>query len=79
MIKLCWHCWHYLQDTRRKIKPSFHNKCKLEDPYVSNDHVKYIVIERCCKCGKEKESPIFRDYDIRRALAYPEYNKEGGV
>ena len=72
MFKFCWHCWHHIDNTRRKIKNPFRN-CKESDPYVSEDHIKYIMQKRCCKCGKIKETDIYRDYQINRGLEYPPY------
>lgn len=71
MFKFCWHCWHHIDGTRRKLKSN--NGCKESNPYISGSCVRYIMKQRCCKCGKVKDTPIYRDYQIDRGLSYPDY------
>ncbi len=71
MFKLCWHCWHHIEESRRKIKA--HNSCRELGPYVAYNHVKYKMKKHCCKCGKVKDTEIYENYDIQRGLTYPNY------
>lgn len=73
MFNLCWHCWHHIDGTRRKLKSN--NKCKESNPYIIGGHVKYIMKKQCCKCEKIKDTPIYRDYQIDRGLSYPDYQE----
>lgn len=63
-----FHCYHTIDDTQRKMKSW--SKCKESDPYICGDHVKYTTKQECCICGKERISPIYRDYQIDRGLKY---------
>jgi|CZCB01.1.fsa_nt_gi hypothetical protein len=72
MFNFCWHCWHHVDGTRRKLKSN--SSCKESDPYIADNlYVKYIMKKRCCKCGKIKNTEIYRDYQIDRGLSYPPY------
>jgi hypothetical protein len=78
MFNFCWHCWHHIDGTRRKLKSN--NKCKDSNPYIfsnfiDSSHIKYIMKERCCKCEKVKDTDIYRDYQIDRGLSYPDYEE----
>lgn len=67
-----FHCWHHVEGSRRKLKSN--SKCKENDPYIANGcYIKYKMIERCCICGKTRETLVYRDYDIQRGLTYPDY------
>ena len=63
-----FHCWHKIIGSERKLKSW--SKCTESNPYISNDHVRYNIKEKCCICGKEKTSPIYGDYQIDRGLGY---------
>jgi len=63
-----FHCYHTIDGTQRKIKSL--SKCKETDPYICSGHVKYTTKQKCCICGKERTSPIYRDYQIDRGLNY---------
>lgn len=76
---MCWHCWHHLEGTRRKIKSD--STCNRSNPYISSSwadspHVKYIMKKECCKCGIIKDTEIYRDYQIDRGLEYPPLQSE---
>jgi hypothetical protein len=72
MFKFCWHCWHHIEDTRRKLKSK--NKCKQSNPYITKDiSVQYVMKERCCKCGKVRDTDIYKDFNVQRGLSYPDY------
>ena len=73
MFNFCWHCWHHIEGTRRKIKIK-NKKCRDSSLYITNEiSVQYIMKERCCKCGKVRDTDIFRDFDVQRGLKYPDY------
>jgi hypothetical protein len=75
MFNICFHCWHGVKGTRRKIK--LKNSCRQRNPYISKDnYVYYIMLEECCKCNKKRKSPIYRDCDIDRALEFPSLEDE---
>ena len=68
------HCWHLVPDSRRKLKSK--SNCKLlPNEYSHNGYVEYVMKETCCKCNKTRETSVFRDYQIDRALKYPDYEK----
>lgn len=78
MFKFCWHCWHHIDGTRRKLKAK--NKCKESNSYISGGglkapHVKYIMKKRCCKCGEIRNTDVYEDHDIQRGLSYPNYEE----
>lgn len=78
MFNICWHCWHHIEDSRRKLKSN--SRCKESNPYISegiisSPHVRYIMKKRCCKCGKIKDTDVYGDYDISRGLSYPNYEE----
>ena len=71
---MCWHCWHHIEGSRRKIKSN--NRCTRSNPYVSNNHVKYVMLQECCKCGKKRITTIYRDYQVDRGLEYPSIDED---
>lgn len=66
-----FHCWHKIEGSERKIKSN--RKCQLSNPYIApGGYVLYTIRYKCCECGKEKESDIYRDYQVDRGLEYLE-------
>lgn len=73
MFKICFHCWHHVEGSRRKLKAK--NKCKSSNPYIEKEYVNYIMKERCCKCGKVRNTDVYQDYRVGRGLEYPNYEE----
>lgn len=64
-----FHCYHKIEGSERKIISN--SKCKERSPYIANGcYVLYTIMRKCCVCGKIKESPIYKDYQINRGLEY---------
>ena len=79
MKKCGWwkgHCFHPVKDTGRKIKRTKVKVCALEDNYVVEGFWGkriYVVVEaKCCWCEKKKPMEL-ADFDIVRAMNYPDY------
>ena len=68
-----WHCWHDDVSTRKKIRQKQgKNGCRERNPFVATDnYVEYSIESYCCLCGKRK-TRVCLDYDVKRALQYPE-------
>ena len=70
-ILVCWHCWHKIENTNRKLKTNI--KCKNIHQYISKGSVgfcvRYVILEECCKC-KKKRIYYCEDYQVDRGLSY---------
>ncbi len=68
------HCWHSIEGSEKKI--ASRSRCKkhknsyISDGFLDMPHVKYTTQQKCCICEKQRESIVYRDFDIRRGLKY---------
>ena len=80
MKKCGWwkgHCLHKINGTERKVKRIKKKQCSKEDDYIYQSSwwgscIVIIVQSKCCCCNKEQQMNL-RDFDIMRAMNFPDY------
>lgn len=73
------HCFHKVDGTEQKVKRTNVKKCSLEHDYIYDGlwgkRIDIVAKMKCCWCNKERQTQML-DFDITRAINYPEYKGE---